>query len=346
MKQLGALLFMTAALALVSYSPAQVSGAKSTAVDLAGYRIVNAIPMGGEGVWDRMALDASTRRLYIPRDNRVTVFDIGSQAVIGEIPNTQGVHGVALAPELGRGFTSNGSANTVTIFDLATLRTIGTVKTGRNPDAIVYDGTNQLVFTMNSLGKSVTAIKALNGSVVGNIPLVDDPDGAVADGKGHLYVNLADPAEVAVIDIAGLSVRRRITLAPCQEPKGIAIDLQKRRLFSVCSNEMMTIVDADRGQLVSRVPIGGLADTVVFDPVLRLIFSCNGEGTVTILSEESADKFVVLGNMPTKRGARIMALDTTTHQLFVATAEFKYPTEIEEWHSIVPNSFVLLVAAN
>ena len=334
---------MAVALSLTGLVMGQVGKRGSVSPGPSGYRVVRTIPLGGEGLWDRLELDSTTRRLYVPRDTHVMVLDADTGAVIGSIPDTQGVRGVALAPELGRGFSSNGRTNTVTVFDLKTLKTTGTVQTGKNPDAIVYDSPSKTVFSMNSGNQSITAINATNGTVRGTIRLVDDPEGAVTDGKGNLYVNIADPAEIAVIDVAKLSLRRRIPLAPCQEPRGIAMDIKTRRLFSGCSNEIMVVTDADSGGFIAKVQTGGRTDSVAFDPGHQLAFTANGVGTVTVVREESPNKFTVVENVKTKRGARSMVLDGKTHRIFLATAAFRSAAQIEEPNFMEPNSFVILI---
>lgn len=314
-----------------------------TQVRHTNYRIVKTIPLGGTGLWDRMALDSAERRLYVPRDTHVALLDVDTGATVGDVAGTQEAHGVALAPELGRGFVSNGLRNTVTVFDLKTLKTIAEVKTGRKPDAIVYDSASKTVFAMNSGERSITAIRAADGTVRGTIQLVDDPDDAVSDGQGHLYVNVTDPAEIAVVDTATLSVLRRIPLAPCHEPTGIAMDIKNRRLFSGCGNSLLVITDADSGRFVAKTSTGARTDSVAFDPEPGLVFVANGEGTVTIVHEETAEKFSVVQNLRTRRGARTLALDGKTHRLFLATAVLQSSAQIEGVGLIKPESFKILI---
>jgi len=250
------------------------------------------------------------------------VVDPDSGKTLDEIPETPGIHGVALAPDLGRGFTSNGRESMVTIFDLKTLKPIQKVKTGDTPDAIAYDPKSRRVFTFNARGHSASAIDAATGTLVGEVPLGGKPEFAVSDGKGHIYANIEDKNEMAVIDPDKLTVTARWPLAPCEEPSGLAFDQEHHRLFAGCSNKMMTIVNADTGHVVTTIPIGQGVDANAFDPGTQLAFSSNGEGTLTVVHEDAPDKYLVLGNVETARGARTMALDPKTHTIYLVTAKF------------------------
>jgi len=250
------------------------------------------------------------------------VVDPDSGKTLDEIPETPGIHGVALAPDLGRGFTSNGRESMVTIFDLKTLKPIQKVKTGDTPDAIAYDPKSRRVFTFNARGHSASAIDAATGTLVGEVPLGGKPEFAVSDGKGHIYANIEDKNEMAVIDPDKLTVKARWPLAPCEEPSGLAFDQEHHRLFAGCSNKMMTIVNADTGHVVTTIPIGQGVDANAFDPGTQLAFSSNGEGTLTVVHEDAPDKYLVLGNVETARGARTMALDPKTHTIYLVTAKF------------------------
>ncbi len=314
-----------------------------------GYHLVKKVLLGGEGGWDYLSFDGGSRRLYISRATRVIVLDVDRGTVVGEIPNTPGVHGIALAPELNRGFTSNGAAASVTIFDLKTLKELGQTKTtGENPDAIVYDPASKRVFTMNGRGRNSTAIDAATGAVVGTIPLDGRPEFAVADGRGRLYVDLEDKSEELAIDSQALKIVARWKMAPCEEPSGLALDREHRRLFAGCHNQIMVVMDADTGKVVTTVPIGRGVDANAFDPGTQLAFSSNGDGTLTVIHEDSPDKFSVLENAETQRGARTMALDPKTHNVFLVTAEFgpppaATPEQPRPRPTILPNTFVVLV---
>lgn len=290
------------------------------------YRLGRPIAVGGEGGWDYLTVDAAARRLYVSHATRVQVVDLDKGTVVGEIPDTAGIHGIALAPELGRGFTSNGRAGTVTVFDLKTLAMTATVKvTGDNPDAIAYEPVSRRVFTFNGQGQNATALDAATGQVVGTIPLGDKPEFAVVDGKGRIYVNLENTGFLATLDARTLKVEGKWPLAPCQEPSGLAIDTVHRRLFSVCGNKLMAVTDADSGRVITTLPIGAGTDGVAFDPASGFAFSSNGEGNVTVVHEDSPDKYTVAGTIATKRGARTIALDESTHRLYLPTAQFGPP---------------------
>jgi len=308
-----------------------------------GYRVIKTITVGGEGFWDYLSVDSEGRRLYISHGAHVQVMDIDSYALVGDIPDTQGVHGIALAPELGRGFTSNGRANTVTIFDLKTLKTIGIVNAGTNPDCIVYDGVTKRVFTMNGRSSNATAITAADGTVAGTLELGGKPEFAVADGKGSIYVNIEDKSELVQFDAQNLNVLNRWPLAPCEGPSGLAMDLKSRRLFAGCDNKMMAVVDADTGKVIATPAIGQGVDANRFDPDTNYAFASNGEGTLTVVHEDSPDKFSVVDNVPTKRSARTMALDQKTHNIFLAAADFEPPAPGERRGKMKPGSFVILV---
>jgi len=315
-----------------------------------GYQLAKKIPLGGEGGWDYLTFDPDFGRLFISRATHVIVLDAASGKVVGDIPDTAGVHGIALAPELGRGFTSNGRADTVTIFDLKTLATIGQVKAGQNPDAIVYDSASKRVFTMNGRSGDATAIDAATGKIEGTVRLGGKPEFAVADGGGHIYINIEDKSELVALDSRKLAVEARWSLAPCERPTGLAMDRQHRRLFSGCSNELMAVVDADSGKVIVTLPIGSGVDATAFDPGLQYAYASNGEGTLTVVHEDSPAKFTVLENVTTQRGARTMALDPDTHRVYLVTADFApapppAPGQPRQRPAILPNTFVLLVLA-
>lgn len=312
------------------------------------YRVLKSVKLGGEGGWDYVTVDADARRIYIPRGTRVMVLDADSLAVVGEIKDTAGVHGVAVAHDLGRGFTSNGRAGTATIFDLKTLAVLGQPKTGENPDAIFYDAHSKRVFTFNGRSKDATAIDAKSGDVVGTIPLGGKPEAAVSDGKGKIFVNVEDTHEIVAFDSSDLKVKQRFMLNGCEEPTGLAFDRDAKRLFSVCHNKQMLVVDSESGKVVATLPIGASVDGAAFDPASHMAFSSNGDGTLTIVKASSPDKFEVVQNLETKRGARTLALDAKTHNVILITAEFGPPPaptaeQPRPRASMVPDSFTVLV---
>lgn len=317
----------------------------------ADYHLIKKVTLGGEGFWDYLTVDAPNRHVFISRSTHVMVVDADTYAVVGDIPDTKGVHGIAIASDLGRGFTSNGGANTVTIFDLKTFKVLGTAPTGEGPDAIIYDPASHRVFTMNGHGQSATAIEGATGTVAGTIHLGGRPEFATADGAGHVYANLEDKSMVVAIDSNALKLLNTWPLAPGDSPSGMAIDAAHRLLYSGCHNKMMAIMDADSGKVIATPPIGQGVDANAFDPGTDLAFSSNGDGTLTVVHEDSPDKFTVVGNISTQRGARTMALDTKTHNVFLVTAEFGPPPaptadQPRPRPSMVPNSFTLLVFGN
>src|SRR5579872_308815 len=272
-----------------------------------GYHVINTYKLGGEGGWDYLTMDSSSRRLYISRATHVIVIDADSGKPVGDIPDTPGVHGIALAPELGRGFVSNGREGTVTIFDIETLKPIAKVKVGDNPDAILYDPATKRVFTFNGKSQDSTAIDGAKGTVLGTIKLEGKPEFAASDGKGEIFVNIEDKSQLDAIDPNKLEVKSRWPLAPCQEPSGLSIDRKNRRLFVGCDNKMMAVVDADSGRVLATPAIGEGVDATAFDPETGLAFaSCGQDAVLTVVKEESPNKFAVAENVPTKRGARTL----------------------------------------
>jgi YVTN family beta-propeller protein len=315
---------------------------------VAGYHVAKKIVLGGEGGWDYLYCDSAARRIYLSRSTHVMVVDADSYAVIGDIPNTPGVHGIAIVPDLNKGFTSNGRDNSVTIFDLKTLKEIGRVAVGKNPDAIMYDPASKRVFTFNGGSQDTTAIDAGTGKVVGTVAFGGKPEFAVSDEKGHVYANIEDKSEVAQLDANKLAVDARWSLAPGEEPSGLAIDRKNHRLFSVCSNKLMVVLNTDNGKVVTTLPIGSGTDAAAFDPETGFAFSSNGEGTLTVVHEDSPDKFTVAESVPTQRGARTMTLDQKMHRLFSVSAEYG-PTPAPTTERprprapMVPGTFTLLV---
>ena len=313
-----------------------------------GYRVANSYKLGGEGGWDYLTVDSKARRVYISRGTHVMVVDSDSGVVVGDIPNTNGVHGIAIASEFDKGFTSNGRDGTLTIFDLKTLKVLGTATAGKNPDAIIYDPVSKRVFAFNGASKDATAVDAKTNSVAGTIALGGKPEAGVADGKGHIFVNVEDTSEIAEFDAHKLTIDKRWKIAPGEGPSGLAMDVKTRRLFSVC-NKMMVVSDADKGQVVTTVPIGTGPDGAAFDPELKYAFSTNGgDGTLSVVHEDSPDKYSLVENVPTLRRARTIALDEKTHSVYTVTAEFgQAPAPTAEQPRprppMVPGSFTLVV---
>jgi DNA-binding beta-propeller fold protein YncE len=286
-----------------------------------GYHVINRIPIPGQGSWDYLTVDESARRLYVSHGTQVEVLDVDSGKIVGKIPDTPGVHGIAIAPDLGRGFISDGKAAKVTIFDLKTLKTLNHAATGAGPDAIIYDPATSRVFAFNGDGNSATAIQASDGKVAGTIDLGGGPEFAVADGEGHVFDNLEDQSLVVRIDSRNLKVEQRWPTAPCQSPSSMAMDRPNRRLFIGCRSKVMAVMNADTGQIITTLPIGDHVDATAFDAERHLIFNSNGEGTITVIHQESPDKYSVVESVKTLPHAKTMALDSKTHQLFLSTAE-------------------------
>jgi DNA-binding beta-propeller fold protein YncE len=296
-----------------------------TMPDTSGYHVTRTIPIGGEGPWDYCIVDAAARRVYISHFTHVVVLNADTGAIVGDIPDTQGVHGIALAPALGLGFTSNGHANTVTVFDLKSLKTIRTVETGgENPDAIFYDAATKQVFAFNGKTKNATAIEAESGKVAGMFEVGGKPEFAAGDGNGHLFVNIEDKSELVEIDAQERVAINRWSLSPCKEPSGLAMDRKNRRLFAVCANNIMAVVNADSGKVVATPAIGDDPDAAGFDPKTQLAFSSNGgSGSLTVIHEDSPDRYSVVENVPTKKYARTMAIDFNTQNIFLPIADFE-----------------------
>ncbi len=297
----------------------------SVAFAQSGYHQLKKITIGGEGGWDYLIADGPSGRIYVSHGSEVDVVDSKKGEVAGKITELHGVHGIALAPELNRGFISNGQSNTVTIFDLKTLAKIGAdIPAGRNPDAIIYDPASKRVFAFNNRGKDATVIDAEKGAVAGTVALDGQPEFAAADGKGHVYVNLEDKSAVYDIDSKTLAVAHKWPLAPCEGPSGMAMDTKTRRIFSGCGNNMVAVMDADSGKVVATAPIGNGVDATAFDPGTGYVFnSCGGSGTLSVVHEDSADKYTVVENVKTVPRARTMALDTKTHNVYLSIADFE-----------------------
>jgi DNA-binding beta-propeller fold protein YncE len=284
------------------------------------------LPLGGEGGWDYLTIDSIARLLYISRSTHVMVVNIDTDKIVGDVTDTPGVHGIAIASELNRGFTSNGRSSTATIFDLKSLKVLGQVKTGENPDAILYDSASKRVFTFNGRSKDATVFEAASGKVVSTIPLGGKPEFATTDGKGKVFVNIEDSNEVVEIDSLKLSLTNRYSLKPCEEPTGMALDAEHHRVYSGCHNKVMTILDTDTGKVIATVPIGEGVDGNGFDPQTGLAFSSNGDGTLTVVRESSAGKFEVVETVATQRGSRTMAIDPKTHNIYLPAAQFSLQT--------------------
>lgn len=297
------------------------------------YHFIKEIPVSGDGGWDYLSVDSAGRRLYVSHATKVVVIDIDKDAVVGEIPNTPGVHGLAVAPDLGKGFVSCGRENKAAIVDLKTLQTLSKVETGQNPDGMLYEPAQHEAYMFNGRSSSATVIDAREGKVVATIPLGGKPEFAQADSEaGRVYNNLEDKSEVAVIDIKTHTVVNHWPIAPGEEASGMAIDVPHHRIFLGCGNKMMVMMDNTTGKVVSNVPIGDGVDANAFDPATQLAFASCGDGTCTIAHEDSPDKLTVVQVLKTQPRARTMTIDPKTHRIYLATGDKN-----------TPNSFKILV---
>lgn len=292
-------------------------GLATPTVGPSGYREVGRVTIPGPTGWDYVTVDAASRRVYVSHATQVEVLDADTLKIVGTISGTPGVHGIAIVPEVGKGFITAGKADAVVIFDLPTLNSITQVHTGKKPDAITYDPATKRVFAMNGSGESVTAINAADGSVTGTIELGGGPESTVADGKGNVWVNLEDKSQLLHLDSRSLTVKDRWPVAPCEEPSSLSFDSRNRRLFVGCRNRLMAVVDADSGKVLATYPIGDHVDASAFDPGARLIFLSTGDGHISIYHQDSADKYVLVENLSTFPGSKTMGFDAKTHRIFL-----------------------------
>ena len=314
------------------------------------YKVSGRIPLGGEGGWDYLFADSANGQLYVSHGTQVEVVDLASEKPVAKITGMKRIHGIAVANELNRGYISDGGDDVVLIFDLKSNAVLQKVPAGKNPDGILYDPYSRRVFAFNGRSNDVTAIDAASGKVAGTIALDGKPEFPVSDGKGNVYANIEDKSEIVQLDPQTLKVKRTWPLSPCEEPSGLAIDLEARRLFSVCSNNKMAVVNADSGQVIATVAIGDGPDAAAYDPGSKLVFSSNGSGTLTVVGQSSPDKYSVLENVPTERSARTMTLDTRTHKIYLSAAQLGATPEAtaDNPHprpNIVPDSFHILVVS-
>jgi outer membrane protein assembly factor BamB len=306
-------------------------------------KVLKTISVGGEGGWDYLTVDSAGHRLFLSRGNRVDVLDLKTGKVVGEIPDTPGVHGIALNPSLGKGYISAGRANAVVVFNLSDLKTEGKIATGKNPDFILYDEPSGRVITMNGGSSDATLIDAKTGTVAATLPLGGKPEAAVSDGSGKVYINLEDKSELAEVDARAGKVLRHFKLEGCDEPSGLAIDVKHHRTFSGCGNKVMAVTALDSGKVIATIPIGAGVDANGFDQERGLAFSSNGgDGTLTVAKETSGGAYEVVQNVPTQRGARTMAVDPSTHHVFLVTAKFGTAEAGARRPPMLPGSFMVL----
>ncbi len=300
---------------------------KSVATPLTPFHVIQTFTIGGDGMWDCIEVDPDAHRLYIPRSTHLMVLDTQTGQTVGDIVDTAGVHDVALAPALGKGFTSNGKSDDITVFDLKTLKPIKTIKAGKNPDAIVFEPITKRVFCFNAKGNNVTVVAAEDLTVVGTIELGGNPELTTIDGKGHVFVNVENTSELLRIDAKTMKIEQRIALAPGEEPTGIAIDSTNNRLFCACANNKMVVVDAVTGKILATPAIGGGVDGAGFDEKGKFALSSNGEGTMTVVATSGDKPFEVVQTLVTAKGARTMTVDPKSHLVYMPTADFETPSE-------------------
>jgi DNA-binding beta-propeller fold protein YncE len=308
------------------------------------YHLLKMVPIPGDGGWDYVSVDSAARRVYVSHASRVEVLDADSGAVVGHIADTAGVHGIAVAADLGRGFTSNGRADTVTVFDLKTLKPVGTVPTGKNPDSIIYDPATRRVFAFNGRGKSATVIDAAESKVAGTIELGGQPEFAAADGAGHVFVNLEDKNEVLRLDAKAMKVLDRWPLKGASAPCSMAMDAAHHRLFVGCRSKALVVLNSETGNPIATLPIGERVDAGAFDPETKLIFCSCGDGTVSVIRQETPDVYAEAEKIKTRTGSKTMGFDPKTHKLFLPAAEFKPAAGGGRGRpAMVPGSFVMLI---
>ena len=330
---------MTLRSLLLACSAAAIAVAGASAAT--GFHLQNSVTLGGDTFWDAITLDAANHHLFITHGSHVVVVDSRTYAPAGDIANVTGAHQVAVG--LGKGFATSGMTNSVVVFDAKTLKTTGTVTVGTKPDGAVFDPVSRRVFTFNAGSKDATAIDVASGTVDGTVPLGGKPEFAVADGTGHIFDNIEDTSEIVEIDAKKMEVMHRWPLAPCESPSGLAYDKAHARLFLACENQMMAVVDAKTGKVVTTVPTGKGADGAAYDPALRLVFIPNGEGKLTVIHQDTPDKYTLVENAPTQFGARTIEIDPTTHRIFSVTADLTPDPGKHPPYKMTPGSFRLLV---
>ncbi len=309
-----------------------------------GYHVLNTFHVAGNGRWDYIALSPVNDNVYVAHMTEVNILNRNTGESVGLIPNTEGVHGIAFAPDFGKGFTSNGKANTVMVFDINTNKVTATLKTGENPDAIMYDPFSKKVYVCDGRSKDLCVIDPATNQVVKTVPLGGKPETAVSDNAGKIYINIEDQNEIVVVNAQTYAVENRWKIGKGEEPTGLAIDLKTKRLFAGCSNKLLVVLDAANGKVVREIPIGNGCDGVAFDASLHNILSSNGDGTLTVINEKSANEFVVTENAITKRGARTLAIDEKTHKVYLPTADFTPPKEPNQQRpDVLPGTFQVLV---
>jgi YVTN family beta-propeller protein len=318
------------------------AGTPASAQSGKGTRLQKTFKIGSDGGWDYLTADHQHNRIYVSHGTQVNVLDERTGDSVGVIANTPGVHGIALVPSLNKGYTSNGKSGECTVFDMTTLAVTGKIRVGENPDAIFYDDFSKNIFVFNGRSMDVSVIDPTDDKVVATLLLGGKPETGVSDGKGNIFVNIEDKNEVVNFSAQNPKIIKRYKLDGGEEPAGLAIDRKNLRLFVGCSNKVLLVLDARTGKKISTLPIGEGSDGVVFDPQLKRIYSANGEGTLTVITELSMNKFEILENVKTVKGARTIALDATSHHVFLPTANFKPGTDQGKRAPVIPGTFRIL----
>ena len=308
-----------------------------------GYHAIGSFRIPSAGGWDYIALSPVNQNMYVSHGNQVNILDRRTGDSTGVIPNTEGVHGIAFAADAKKGFTSNGRLNSVTVFDISTNAVTGQIKTGENPDAIMYDPFSKMIYVCNGRSADMTLINPKNEKVVQTIALGGKPETAVSDENGHIFVNIEDKNEVVVVNTKTFVVEHRWKTGTGEEPSGLAIDVATGRLFAGCGNKVLVVMDAANGKIIQELPIGDGCDGVGFDKDRKLVFSSNGDGTLTVIKEKSAKSFEVTQQAVSEKSARTLAVDDKTHRVYLPAAEFAAPVEGQKRRSVVPGSFHVLV---
>jgi len=309
--------------ALLLFACGVVLAVHAVAAQSPSYHLVKKVALGGEGGWDYLNADPTSHRVFLSRGTHIMVVDPDGK-VVGDIPNLKGTHGAALAPELNRGFSSNGQSNSITIFDLKTLAVVKEVPLpeAQGPDGYLYDPATKRVFVFNGRSHDATGIDAMTGEIAGTVPLGGKPEAGAADGQGHVFVNNEDKSVLVEFDSKTLKVLNNWPIEGCEHPSGLAIDTAHKRLFDGCHNQQMVVIDYTNGKTVASIPIGTGIDSTWFDPATRLAFSSCGNGTIIAAHEDTPDKYTVVDTIQTENGARTMALDTGNHNIYTVTADF------------------------
>ncbi len=306
-------------------------------------KVVNTFHIKSGGGWDYIFVDTASNKLFVSHGTQVNVLNKVTGDSIGIIPNTNGVHGIALVHALNKGFTSNGRANNVTVFDLNTLQVTDSIATGENPDAIFYDNYSKKIITCNGRSKNLSVIDPSTNKIVATIDVKGKPETAVSDGEGKIFINNEDASEIEVVDINTMKLINSWPIAPGESPSGLSVDRKTKRLFAGCDNKLLIVIDATNGKIIDKLPIGDGCDGTAFDPSTNTVYSSNGEGTLTVIKETSKDNFEVIANVPTKRGARTIAVDVKTNTVYLPTADFGTPAAGQTRPPMIPGTFQVLV---